>query len=409
MLTTHAFTTRLSISIAARELQTQFVLSNLEIGWMLSSFIVGYGLCQVPVGILADRLGPRRLLTAAVAAWSLFTGLTPLAPGVGSAIHVHVLGLFILVRFGMGVAQAAALPCGNKTVARWMPLRERAMGTSLFMLGLGLGGLIAPPLMVHLILRFGWPFPFYVLGIVGVLLAAAWFGYATDRPEQHVGVNSLELSYIQEGEAPEARTARRGTPWRPILASRSVWFLVLSYGVAGFPSYVFYTWFFLYVANVRKISLVSSGYWASLPYVAIAIMTPCGGRLSDWLTGRYGKRAGRLSVTLSGSIAAAILILAGSRIENATWAMICLSLAAGCHLFGQSPSWAASIDLAPLHSATLFGVMNTLAQAVGAAAPVLTPWIAQRFGWIQALDFTACMALLAGLFWLFVHPERPVE
>ena len=398
------------MSIAARQIQMEFGLSNLEIGWMLSSFIVGYGLCQVPVGILADRLGPRRLLTAAVAAWSVFTALTPLAPGVAAAIHTNVLGLFILVRFGMGVAQAAVLPCGNKAVARWMPLRERAAGTSVFMLGLGFGGLIAPPLMVHLMLRFGWPFPFYMLGIVGLLIAAAWLGYSADRPEQHAGVNDLELAYIRKGEAAGVRAVvRPRTPWRSILTSRSVWFLILSYGVAGFPSYVFYTWFFLYVANVRKVSLISSGYWASLPYIAIAIMTPCGGKLSDWLTTRYGKRTGRLSVTLSGSLTAAILIVTGSRLENATSAMICLSLAAGFHLFAQSPSWAASIDLAPLHSATLFGVMNTLAQAVGAAAPVATPWIAQQFGWVRALDFTACMALLAGIFWLFVHPERPVE
>jgi MFS family permease len=157
------------------------------------------------------------------------------------------------------------------------------------------------------------------------------------------------------------------------------------------------------------VDLISSGYWSALPYVAIALLTPAGGRLSDRLTLRYGKRWGRLSVVWIGSSLATVLIVAGARITAPEAAIVCLALAAGFHLFSQPPSWAATIDLAPAHSATVFGIMNTLAQGIGAAAPVLAPWIAQRFGWVRALDVTAAMALLAGCLWFFVRPERPVE
>lgn len=403
---TFAFTTRLSISVAAQRIQTQFGFTNIQIGSILSAFIVGYGVCQIPVGMLVDRLGPRRLLTAALVAWSAFTLLTPFAPGWGTP--GMALSLFIGIRVLTGVAQAAALPCGNKIVARWMPLAERAAGNSVFMIGLGLGSLIAPPLVVHLMLRFGWPFPFYALGAAGMLIAVAWYVYARDNPKEHTGVNHAELRHIhQDGQAGGA--AAKPTPWPAILRSRSIWFLTLSYGVAGFPSYVFYSWFFLYLANERKVDLVAGGYWSSLPYAAMALSAPLGGRLSDRLTMRYGKRWGRLYVVWIGAPLATALIIAGSRAANVKLAIICLALAAGCHCFSQSPSWAATIDLAPAHSATVFGIMNTLAQAIGALAPVMTPWIAQQFGWIRALDVAAGMALLAGCLWSFVRADEPVE
>jgi ACS family glucarate transporter-like MFS transporter len=95
-------------------------------------------------------------------------------------------------------------------------------------------------------------------------------------------------------------------------------------------------------------------------------------------------------------------------VENAQLAMVLLALAAGFHLFGQTASWAATIDLTLSRSATLFGLMNTGAQAAGAVAPVLTPFLAKTLGWTHALDFAAGMVLLAGVLWLAIRPDRPV-
>ena len=105
---------------------------------------------------------------------------------------------------------------------------------------------------------------------------------------------------------------------------------------------------------------------------------------------------------------AAALIVAGARVEDARVAMIFLALAAGLHLFGQTSSWAAAIDMSPSHPATLFGLMNTTAQTAGAVAPVMTPFLAQTIGWTHALDFAAGMALLTGILWLWVRPDRPL-
>jgi ACS family glucarate transporter-like MFS transporter len=105
---------------------------------------------------------------------------------------------------------------------------------------------------------------------------------------------------------------------------------------------------------------------------------------------------------------AALLIVLGGRIDNVTLAVPLLALATGLHLFGQTASWAAAVDLAPEHAGALFGVMNTIAQIAGAVAPIATPFIATKFGWTAALDFSACMVALAALLWLFVRPDRVV-
>ena len=385
------------MSYAARGIQSDYRLTNVQIGWILSAFVMGYCLCQIPVGLAVDRWGPRLMLTVAVLAWSGCTLATAFVPAA----------LFIAIRVATGMAQAAVLPSGNKMVSRWMPIDERAAGNSLFFTGIGLGGIIAPPLTVGLMLRYGWRMPFWMLGILGIAIAALWRWYARDTPEQHRGVDAAELIRIRAGREPAS-----GVPsewhWGPVLRSRSIWALVLSYGVAGYPSYVFYTWFYLYIANVRHVDPAAGGYWAMLPYVAIVALTPLGGRISDRLAIRCGKRVGRAGVGMAGAALAAVLIVTGARVADAHAAMILLALAAGFHLFGQTPAWAATIDLAPARPATLFGFMNTTAQAAGAVAPVLTPYLAQKLGWTHALDFAAGMVVLAGALWIGVRPDRPI-
>jgi ACS family glucarate transporter-like MFS transporter len=386
------------MSYAARGIQNDYRLTNVQIGWILSAFVMGYCLCQIPVGLAVDRWGPRLVLTLALLAWSGCTLATALVPAA----------LFIAIRVATGMAQAAVLPSGNKMVSRWMPLDERAAGNSLFFTGIGLGGIIAPPLTVGLMLHYGWRMPFWLLGTLGMAIAALWCWYARDIPEQHRAVGPAELKLIHAGKEKAASSVASDWQWGTVLRSRSVWALVLSYGVAGYPSYVFYTWFYLYIANVRHVDAAAGGYWAMLPYVAIVMLTPLGGRTSDLLVMRYGKRVGRAGVGIAGSVMAAALIVAGARVADVRAAMILLALAAGFHLFGQTPAWAATIDLAPERPATLFGFMNTTAQAAGAVAPVLTPFLAQKLGWTHALDFAAGMVLLAGVLWIGVRPDRPV-
>ena len=403
-VSTQAFATRFSMSTAVHRIQIDLGLSNVQVGWVLSAFVAGYAVPQFPVGLVVDWLGLYRVLLVSVIAWSSFTVLT----GAVRWLPLANLALALIVlRFLAGIGQAGVLTCSIKTIGRWMPLGERATANGFFMMGLGLGGALAPPLIVRLVAAYGWPVPFLVFGLAGLALAALWRAYGADYPERHPRVNAAELAYIQRDAEYRSSPAVSAASWRGLFRSRSVWALALSYGSASYASYVFFTWFFLYVVNVRKMDLISGGWWAALPYVGVALGTPAGGRVSDFLTLRLGKRRGRLLVVLIGEGLAAALIAAGGRVEGARLSIVLLALATGLHMFSQASSWAAAIDLAPGQAGALFGVMNTLAQVAGTISPILTPAIADRYGWIAALDFAAATAALAGFLWLFVNPERP--
>jgi len=125
---------RFCISFAEGFIQDDLGLTDLQVGWMLSAFFWTYALAQVPAGWLTDRFGPRRMLTAYILGWSLFTGLTGLAGG-------FVTLLFL--RLGFGLTQAGAYPTGANIVSKWAPFSQRGIASSVVAMGGRVGGWLA--------------------------------------------------------------------------------------------------------------------------------------------------------------------------------------------------------------------------------------------------------------------------
>ncbi|HLG43549.1 MAG TPA: MFS transporter, partial [Nitrospirales bacterium] len=187
---------RVNISVAARQMMPALGLTQVQMGTVFSAFVLGYALFQVPGGWLGDRWGSRRVLTAAVVWWSLFTALTALAGTLPTAQWMGILGSLILVRFLIGVGEAAALPNFNRTVADWLPSQERGLGMGVSIGGIGIGSALTPPIVAWMMVNYGWQSAFYASGTAGVLIALLWAWYARDRLEQHPNVNEAELRYI---------------------------------------------------------------------------------------------------------------------------------------------------------------------------------------------------------------------
>ena len=112
---------RLNLSIAGEYIQNEFAFSTQTMGWILSSFMLGYALFQVPVGWLGDRFGPRNLLVIALLWWSLFTAATAIAPNLPLAGWFGVAWSFAIVRFLIGVGESATFPNSNKVVEQGTP------------------------------------------------------------------------------------------------------------------------------------------------------------------------------------------------------------------------------------------------------------------------------------------------
>lgn len=409
-ITSLTYLDRLNMMVAAARIRGEFGLTDVQIGTILSAFVLGYALFQIPGGVLVDVMGSKRLLGLAMLWWTLFTVLTALADRLPLAAWFGVSWSFILVRFLVGVGEAPALPSANKMVGLWMAPQERALGNGIFIAGLGLGGAVAPPLVVWLMQTWGWRVSFWVTGALGLPLLLVWLFFATNRPEEHRRVNAAELAWIRSGAiAADPPAEPASIPWRVILSHSSVWALVGSYFLAGYTGYVFFTWSFLYIVNVRKLPVAQAGLWTMTPFLAMAILSPVGGYVSDWAVRRWGSRWGRRVSVLVGMGLAALFLMTGSFIAHARLAIVLMALAAGFTGFAVVTWWATTVDITRRFAGSVAGIMNTAGNLGGVVSPTLTPYLAERFGWVAALGVAAAAATLAGLLWFFVHPERSLE
>jgi ACS family glucarate transporter-like MFS transporter len=406
---------RLNLSIAGKHIQDEFGFSTQTMGWLLSAFVLGYALFQVPGGWAGDRYGPRGILTFAIIGWSVFTALTGLVPRLPHPAWLGLAWAFALVRFLIGVGEAAALPNINKTVAYWIPADRRGIGNSVFGAGVGVGGTITPVFIAAMTQRWGWRTSFYVCAALGLAVAMLWRLHATNRPEEHPRVNAAELALIraqnpaQTDGLPVATAPRQPAPWGRILSSGSVWGLILSYFCLTYPAYIFYLWFFLYLVRVRGLTLTQGGWGGSAPFVAIALLSPLGGWLSDRAVCKFGKRRGRRGTVWVGVLLSAILLWTGSHAAHNTLAILLLAVAAGFNGFASTSWWATCTDLTQRFTGSLSGLMNMCGNLGGWVSPILTAYIGTHFGWTQALDFAAVVTLLSGILWVGVNADEELE
>ena len=401
ILSAVAYLDRVNISIAGSSIAAEYHLSHIQLGWIFSAFLVGYALFQTPGGWLADRLGPRRVLTAGVLWWGIFTALTAV---VSTKIAFAVL-LFAAVRFLLGAGEAIIYPASNQFVSRWIPSAELGIANGLIFAGVGVGAGVTPILITHVMVRYGWRWSFWISAIIGLIAGTAWYFVARDTPEEHSHVSVPELTHIQAGRT--ANSAADGRiPWSTIIRSKEVLALTLSYFSFGYVAWIFFSWFFIYLAKVRGLDLKVSAFYTTLPFLAMAACSPLGGAISDKLTKLYGKRAGRCGIAVFGLLLTAVFLAVGSQVQSARLASVVLAGGAGALYLSQSSFWSVTADIAAGSSGSVSGFMNMGNQFGGALTASFTPAIASRFGWTTSFCVAAGLSVLGAAAWLLVDPER---
>ncbi len=180
----------------------------------------------------------------------------------------------------------------------------------------------------------------------------------------------------------------------------------LSYFCFCYAANIFFTWFFIYLSTERGLDLKSSSFFAMLPFVAMATCAPLGGWISDGLTKRYGKRAGRCGIAVAGLGLAALFIALGMLAQDARLATIVLAGGAGSVYLSQSSFWSVTAGIAGPSAGSVSGVMNMVGQFGAVAAASLTPLVATHCGWPASFLVAAGLAVVGSLAWLAVNPER---
>ena len=184
---------------------------------------------------------------------------------------------------------------------------------------------------------------------------------------------------------------------------------MLSYSCLGYVAYVYLSWFYLYLVNVRGFDVLRGGLYASAPFWAILIGCPLGGWVTDRLAAAYGVTRGRSMAGMSGMACAGCAIAAGAFADSALTAVACLSVGAGCLYFAVGAYWASTSDLSKTHAGALSGLMNTGANLGGALSPSLTPWMAAQWGWPIALAAAGAVALLGAVLWVKIDPAQKLD
>ncbi len=344
ILSAVAYLDRVNISIAGISIAAAYHLTNPQLGRVFSAFLAGYALFQTPGGWLADRLGPRRVLAGGVVWWGIFTALIAIVPsGIGAPLF-----FFIAARFLLGVGEAVIYPASNQFVSRWIPMQERGIANGLIFAGVGVG------LTIH------------------------------------------------TGSAAK----RQLVPWGRVLKSREVWAVTFSYFCYGYVAWIFFSWFYIYLAQVRGLNLKASAFYAMLPFLAMAVCSPLGGIINDRVTRRRGPRAGRCILAAFAIVTAGVFLALGSQVESARLASIVLAGGAGALYLSQSSFWSVTADIASGSSGSVSGFMNTGNQIGGFVTSLLTPIIAERFGWTASFLVAAVLCVLGAAAWLLVDPRR---
>ncbi len=403
-----AFMDRTNISIAGIEIGREFRIDDTHLGWVFSAFLVGYAAFQIPGGVLARRFGPRRVLALGVLWWGVFTALTAAVPSRVPA----ALAIFILIRVALGAGEAVMYPSANQFVERWIPIAERGRANGIVFGGVGLGSGLAPPLLTAIILRYGWHVSFWFCAALGILAGAVWFVAARNTPEEHPWVSRRELEHIAGGRGDAERNANAGrlgeaarVPWEKIFLSKDILAVTASYFTYGYVSWIFFSWFYIYLAQVRGLSLKTSALYSILPFLAMTAGCLIGGVASDWLGRHVSMRAGRSWLPCFSLLLTAALLSVGSRAASAETASLVLAGGAGALYLSQSCFWSVTADFAGEYTGVVSGAMNMGCQIGAAVTASLTPFIAAHFGWDASFFTASVLVALGGLAWLAVNPH----
>ncbi|HEX9105829.1 MAG TPA: MFS transporter [Longimicrobiales bacterium] len=396
---------RTAVTVAGPGIMADFHLSQAQLGTVFSAFLVGYTLCQVPSGWLADRVDPRKLFLALVLAWTVLTAGTALVPGLGAAggMVLGGLPLLLMVRALFGVSAAPTYPASARTIGVNLPGRIQGSANGAVLASIGIGSALTPLAVGAAVRAWGWrPALLLSAALAGVALLA-WWAAAPRNLRVQPPLKPTPPGSSRDGVA----GGDAGAP--PALASlarsRSFWCLVGSYTLQGYLGYIFVFWFYLYLVQVRHFEVMRAAAITALPWVCTLVAIPLGGALSDAAVRRFGATLGRRLLPLPALLLAGGFLVVGARAQAAWLAVTCLTLCTVLVIGTEGPFWATLNQVARRHGGTGGGIMNFGSNLGGMISPVATPWLAERIGWAPALSATAVLALLAGALWLGVRVD----
>ncbi len=236
-----------------------FGLPVAALGVFVTAFLAGYVVSNAAGGVVADWIGPRRLISFALIPMGVFTFLFGGAKSVTAGIAIQLC---------MGLLAGADYAAGLKLVLSWFRRTDRGLATGIFMTATSFGVVFANAVVPTLMEAIGWQDVYRVLGGFTALAGVACFALLRDAPAG---------SDLPTGIRPDIRV---------LLRDRNLVLLSL----AGFGA-LWGTWGFAFWANAlmvrgHGVSVVDAGLVVASFGVGAIVAKPVIGFISDRLGGR---------------------------------------------------------------------------------------------------------------------------
>jgi len=380
---------RVNLSVSQVALYTTFGISSVTFGYLSGAYNFTYAVCQLPIGVILDRFGIRRVGIASTFLWSVASFAAAISPSVG--------GLFG-ARFLLGVGEAPTFPANAKAIGRWFPPQERSFATSLFDSAAKFSPAVGVPLIGWLLRRIGWRWSFAVTGVVSFLYFLLFSRVYRD-PQDDTELTEVERQFIEQDttrhieptQAPLISTVSptaedKPAPLMHLLRQRKVLGMVLGFGSYNYVFYLLLTWLPGYLSIQLHLDLMHSFLYTGFPWlVATFADLAIGGLLADALIQRGWDASRVRKVILVGGTTCGLGILGAANVHSPLPALLWISLSIGGLSAASAIGWSIPSLITPRSSVgSVGGIINFSNQISGISAPIITGYLVQSlhsFAW----------------------------
>jgi len=395
---------RAIFSIAGPAMMKSLNLDLVNLGYLMSTFGWAYVLGQLPGGWLLDRFGARKVYIGSLFSWSLCTLLLGFAGFLGAAA---VVTIFALV-FMLSICESPAFPANARIVASWFPTHERGTATAIFTTAQYFALVIFLPLMGWLTNKFGWQSVYWAMGVLGIALAVV-MPFILYNPKDHPRISAEEFEYIKAGgalvEDYSSNTKKESSfgHIKQLLNNRLMVGVLIGQFCIVTLVWFFTTWFPIYLAQGRGLSLTSVGLIATIPAISGCLGGILGGLFSDFLLRKKFSLTFARKAPIILGMALAMSIIGCVFVDSLEMIVFFLSLA----FFGKglgALGWAVVGDIAPREIVGLCGGLSNMAGNIaGIVTPIVIGYIVKTTGSFNgALIYVGVAAFMAIFSYVFL-------
>ncbi len=393
---------RIALSIASKPIAEEFGFTPVQMGYLFSGFLWTYVICLIPIGLLVERIGAKRMIGGGIAIWSGATILTAATSGFTSLLGARLV---------MGASEASTFPACGRIIRNWFPERERGLVTTLFNGGSSAGPALGALVTAALVEAAGWRSTFVVLGIIGyVWLSAWWFWYA--EPERATWLPEDERRTIlgrRDGDNSGAPTPPSSL--RYLLSQTSVWGLVITQACLVYTAYLFLTWLPTFLQSTRELSTLNTGYLTAIPYLITIVLSVLIAWASDKSLSSARIRSGARRYFIAAMAILSLLILLAPSVSDLSELLIVLTLVLTGSTTGAGLNFTLASDLLrnPADVSRVIAITALGGNLFGLIAPIITGYVVAGTGGYDWAFAVAAGLLVVGAIATLTMTRQPID